>query len=72
MSERISEAEVRRRLKRYVECNYSCQKDFARAHGCSGAYISQALSGRNKIPAKWLALIGVSRLVEVSYYGPDL
>ncbi|MNJ10727.1 hypothetical protein D3C77_48910 [compost metagenome] len=68
--EKISAEAVRKRLKLHIEQNYNNQRHFAASMGYCDAYVSQALSGRRPLPATWLVLIGVSRLIETTYYGP--
>jgi hypothetical protein len=64
----ITEAEVRKKFESFIRDHFGTAKDFAAAQKCSPAYVSQAITGARKFPAKWLPFIGVSRLVEVTYY----
>ena len=72
MSINLTEEEVRKKFESFIRDHFGAAKDFAASQKCSPAYVSQVLSGTRKMPAKWLTLIGVSRLVVVAYYGPDL
>lgn len=63
----LTETEVLKRLYLFILDHHGSQKDFAKAVSASQPYVCEVLKGRKAVPAKWLSLIGVCRLVEVSY-----
>lgn len=67
----ISEGEVIRRLRLHIANVHGSQRSFAKSVKCSDAYVSAVLTGKTKLPAKWLHFVGVARLIDVRYFGTD-
>lgn len=65
----LSEAEVVRRIKLHIRDKHGSQHEFAKSMQVSDAYVSQVLGGKRHMPAEWLRLIGVARVIEVKYLG---
>lgn len=67
----LSELEVIRRLKRHIQNVHGSQRGFAKSVQVSDAYVSAVLTGKTRLPAEWLSLIGVSRMITVTYFGAE-
>ncbi|MND99972.1 hypothetical protein D3C76_675480 [compost metagenome] len=63
----LTESDVRWRLKRHIREQYRTQGAYARAYGCSDAYLSAICCGDKPIPEPMLMDIGVVRRVVTTY-----
>lgn len=66
MSETITESELLGRFQQLVKSSGG-QRAFARAHGITPSYVNDLVNSRRKISESILSIMGIERVVTVTY-----